>query len=487
MLPDSSFSQKVQSRNGPCYNLVPACLSVARGACGRASNECRIMEPLPTTEIGPHARQGLVRRLIAVILLGGVACYPLCTVSAADRLGPEVKETDLPRGARLRLGSLHLRHLASTQAVVWFPAGKLLASTGKDATIRVWDADTGAQLAKFTDSPSSELALAVSPDGELLAWSGEKGIIRVVRWKANERIYHLKEGEEYVTSLAFSPDGRHLATGGMDRTIRVWDLKLGKAIATLTGHREAVYALQYTRDGKQLVSGSADGTVRLWTIPAGRESLTIHWPGKEAHSSIGYIKSLTLSDDGRTVAVAANAPVVRIFDLRTGAELRHFRGDGYPLLSVALSPDGKKLAAGGSAVWVWDVETGKLLQKLPAALPCSLAFAPDGRTLAATDHRGLIRLWDVSTAADRYPSPRHLDEVTAVGFSSDGKVVATCDKSDTLLLWNAVNGQPIPLLKSQPWPVSGQSAIFAVGGKNRAVMSDRRSIRFLDPETLAKA
>ena len=128
-------------------------------------------------------------------------------------------------------------------------------------------------------------------------------------------------------------------------------------------------------------------------------------------------------------------------------------GEGYPkkslgsliakgVYSVAFTPDGKALAAGGeydNTIRLWDVKTGKVLRELSghAGPVAAVAFSPDGRTLAsACQWEPAIRLWDVATGKQRRLCEGHADWATSLALSPDGKVLASSSRDGTVLLWD---------------------------------------------------
>ena len=180
--------------------------------------------------------------------------------------------------------------------------------------------------------------------------------------------------------------------------------------------------------------------------------------GKELRSFVGHtgeVSALAFSADGKLVASGSADRTVRIWDTATGKELRRFADlekqllaiPGQRLRSVAFSPDGKTLAASASMILLWDADSGKLLHKLPGDR--DLAFSPDGKLLASGCSDGVVRLWDPATGeqvrqwlANRW-SPNGL---TTLAFSPDGKTLATAGMRDhAIRLWDPATGKEVRL------------------------------------------
>lgn len=130
---------------------------------------------------------------------------------------------------------------------------------------------------------------------------------------------------------------------------------------------------------------------------------------------------------------------------------------GSPIAAVAFSPDGSLVATGGvypqAGAALWDARTGKLLHRLTGLIDhqtLALAFAPDGKTLAAGSRRigsasaGEIKLWDVATGKQLWRTPALPSAVRALAFSTDGKLLASGPEGpdDSTRLWNAASGKP---------------------------------------------
>jgi Planctomycete cytochrome C/WD domain, G-beta repeat len=146
------------------------------------------------------------------------------------------------------------------------PDGSLLATTGYDRLIKLWDVRTGKELRTLKDHSDSVYGLAFSPDGKLLASGAADRAVKVWDVASGKRLYTLGEPTDWVYAVAWSPDGRHLAAGGVDRSIRVWEVSAsgGRIVQSAFAHEGAITRLVYSTDGKTLYSLSEDRTAKAW-------------------------------------------------------------------------------------------------------------------------------------------------------------------------------------------------------------------------------
>ncbi|MGH3825571.1 MAG: TIR domain-containing protein [Pseudonocardiaceae bacterium] len=280
-----------------------------------------------------------------------------------------------------------------------------------------------------------------------------------------------------VSAVAFSPVARILAIGTREGVVTLWDLsnraqprQLGRP---LTGQHSLVSAVAFAPDGRTLATGSYDGTAILWDLtdpaqpqPRG-QSLTGHR---------GLVTSVAFARDGRTLATGSTDGTVILWDL---TDLAHPQPRGQPLTnhplaghrgevtSVAFAPDGRTLATGsddGTAI-LWDLTNpAHPWQRLTGhrSLVSSVAFAPDGRTLATGSDDGTAILWDLTNPARPrqlgQPLSGHLGRVTSVAFAPDGRTLATGSDDGTAILWSLDNSaQPRQLGR----PLTGHHSLVS--------------------------
>ncbi len=357
----------------------------------------------------------------------------------------------------------------------------LVETSGKE--VKVWHPQRRRELRRFPLKANTGHAAAFSPRGPLLAVAdndAENNLIRLMNVSDGKERPPLRvpDGRK-ISRLVFSPDGLRLAScEGAD--IRLYDLTTGRRARLFQGHSQNVEAVVFAADGKRLASLGHDRTIRVWEIDADDEIKKISYEEEKP-------SAVTFSPDGGKLVVGHKTRVY-ILDVLSGLQARAWDVPG-PISALAFSPDGKTLVTGHSHgdILLWDAVTGK--GKIPRDLflpPMSavrydrrekavvvgggaeirrlslpdekqiLTPLPDAKeaALLALSLDGSRAVWKVTDSPGlhlgdtRKPQPHvtcdlPAEEVYAVEFSPDGRLLATIDRNGFLILWKTASGKEL--------------------------------------------
>jgi Tol biopolymer transport system component len=251
---------------------------------------------------------------------------------------------------------------------------------------------------------------------------------------------------------AFSPDGKVLAaasgTGGS--SLYFWNATTGKRAADLGNVHAAIADVAFSPDGKVVTAEDTTGVVYLWSMVTRKLTYTI---GKSADPS-SY--DLAVSPDSKTLATLQNSGArdeVYLWNIATNRSFTILTNPGdSPVLSATFSPDGKMIAISGlnGKTSLLDTVTSKLLATFTdqdTSGVTTAVFSPDGEMLATGDYNGKTYLWNLRTrtlvAVLANPGGtlapvfhgKDRDAVVSIAFSPDGKTLATSGTNGSAYLW----------------------------------------------------
>ncbi len=275
-----------------------------------------------------------------------------------------------------------------------------------------------------------------------------------------------------VNTLAFSPHGALMASGGQDGLLALWDMASGRNLAMLEGHGAAILSLAFSPDGALLASGGDDATLRLWSLAGTSPRLQAEW---QPHQS--PITALAFSADSTILASGGLDHTIALYHVPTATHLGTLEHFGGAVHSLAFHPDGGTLAAAGESgdIWLYGLwgENGVSLQVLRGvgAVVYGVAFHPTGRYIAAAAADGRVYVWDIHQQPPllRTTLQGHQGAVNAVRFSADGATIISTGEDGTVRFWSLSTGEPLDDLLSVDVPLqtlafSGENNLLAAAG-----------------------
>lgn len=369
---------------------------------------------------------------------------------------------------------------------------------GAPRTPLISRADEG-EIMAAAFSATGDRGMTFSSDGTLRVWDVDSG----------EQVLRPMPYGESVSKVAFSSSGRKVATvhdegKGGATTVMVWEPITGARIAPPLAHEGAIYLITFSPDNEArwIAAMSYDNTVSVWNSSTGKlvsRPLEKVVDGERGAYPEDDFASVAMSPDGRWVAAGSVQGWIGVWDASTGKFLAGFAQDERddevigPTRALAFSPDGRWLASGSDSVSgrnrirrdgiarVWDLTSGQLMSSPVRASDTvwSITFSPDGSRLAIADAE-TVRLLDPFDLAPP-PPPMVLESGLAkVAFSPDGRWLMAFN-STSVRVWSATGTPPPP----ERGP-GGEHVAFDprdLGMRSSIGKSSDRVERPYDPET----
>jgi cytochrome c len=294
--------------------------------------------------------------------------------------------------------------------------GKTLISGSFDTSAIRWSLERNAaeQVLRFHDGAVN--AVALLEDGRA-ATSGEDA--RIAIWTPGEQTPGtMLEGHRApVAALAVSADGSLLASASWDHTARLWPLGGGTS-RVLQGHSQNVNGIAFTPDGRSVVTVGYDATLRIWPLAGDDAPAIVTLPTP--------LNAVAVAPDGEIITAGADG---KVYVLSAAGEMRgEVEAGNAPVVAIAVSGDGKRIAAAGIRGAVTIIDRAARRPERPLVGPglpvWSVAFLPDSRMLLTGGADRVIRRWD-----------------TATGEPMDGLAVAIID--DPLAAYNGDPGAEV--------------------------------------------
>lgn len=240
-------------------------------------------------------------------------------------------------------------------------------------------------------------ALAFSLRFNLLASAGWDNSINFYSGENTlQLVYSIKDAHRApINALKYSKQGNLLASASNDLVINVYDstYKKIKMLVASNGHEANISALTFDNSGKVIFSGDDAGKIHVWSLETQKIVRSLQNPVA--------INSIAMSNDPRTIFVAGQEPTIRVINVANNQTQRSFIGHTDVVNAIEISPNQKYLLSGSNdkSARIWDIKTGNELKKLPVNCwkVTSVAFSFDSKYCATGCNDGSIKIWEVET------------------------------------------------------------------------------------------
>jgi WD40 repeat protein/transcriptional regulator with XRE-family HTH domain len=339
-------------------------------------------------------------------------------------------------------------HTDWVYSVRFSPDGRWIATSSKDWTVTIWDADTGQEITSLIGHNGAVSNVAFSPDSMYIATASEDG--RVIIWDTStwKELKKLSGHLGAVNGVVFSLDGTLLATASDDRTVKVWNVEAGEEIITMAGHTDKVWNLAFSSDGKLLASSGFDNKVKVWDPSSGLELFNlVGHKGPVTGLDFGFhcreISEILVRECGTRLATASWDGTVKVWNssLRNdfinlfspGASVVNFSSSDKSILAVGYfdgsiqTIDMSNVLEKDNAGQVVDVKIGNGFYSLSGheSPVLGVGISLNLTQLAASFSNGIVKVWDYVTGMELITLDDHTAGVYVLIFSPDGKNLLT--------------------------------------------------------------
>lgn len=302
-------------------------------------------------------------------------------------------------------------HRAPVTRVVFHPVFSLIASCSEDATIKVWDFETGDFEKTLKGHIDCVQDIAFNASGKLLASCSGDMSVKLWDLQTYDCVRTLHGHDHNVSSVAFMPDGDFLVSSSRDKTMKMWESSTGYCVRTFVGHRDWVRMVRVNVDGTLLASCSNDQTIRIWSITKGdcKAELREHSHVVECicwapESVVPYInEALAIDVAGRQrrgpfLASGSRDKLIKIWDVDASVCLFTLIGHDNWIRSLRFHPGGKYLisVSDDKTMRVWDIAAKRCLKTIEAHshFVTSIDFHPAAPYVVTSSVDQTVKVWE---------------------------------------------------------------------------------------------
>ncbi len=340
----------------------------------------------------------------------------------------------------IRCNSFEPENIEALETYYWRVVAKDSFGAQTESPLWVFETDFERLLFILEDESTWVYSIAVSPDGRYVVGAYGKDIYvwdlvtREVSFVLSNLLYSAR-------TLAISPDGEYLVSGGHNH-IGIWNLHTRSNIIMykIDIFPRTIHSIEIHPEGEVFVTGSSDSWVSVRNLLSRRTIRTMR-------DHITPVLSVAISPDGKYIVSASEKATysddyhcMKIWDFETGEEVRTLRGHQSSINSVCISPSGTHIVSGSGdgTIKIWDFDTGTEIRTLRghAGSVTSVTISPNGRYIVSGSGDGTIRIWDFDTGREMRTLEGHDRAVQVVAISADSRYIISCSHDSTIRVWS---------------------------------------------------
>lgn len=314
-------------------------------------------------------------------------------------------------------------HRSPITRVIFHPTYSIIASSSEDATIKVWDFETGDFERSLKGHTDAVQDIAFDSSGKLLASCSADMTIKLWEFvQTYDCMKTLKGHDHNISSVAFLPSGDHLLSASRDFLLKMWEVATGYCIRTYTGHDGWVRMVQVYHDGSMFASCSSDQTICIWSISSKECKMQlrehehviecIQWAPERAISAVseadqnrsanihinGDMKSAASKTIGPILVSGSRDKTIKFFDVNSGLCMFTLVGHDNWIRGLRFHPGGKYLlsVSDDKTLRVWAVAQKRCMKTLEAHshFVSSLDFHPTLPLVVTSSVDMTVKIWE---------------------------------------------------------------------------------------------
>jgi WD40 repeat protein len=329
------------------------------------------------------------------------------------------------------------------EVIAWSPKGNFVAIGSQPYLIQIWNARTGNPVRALEGKGAKLSVLSWSQDEKYLISINNSNVGFIWDVADDEVIQTLNDDIDYFTNVTWGSDGNTIISG--HNNIKIWNFSTGKIVEEI--ERAAICPfwcpLSWSPDGSSLAFGS-NGIVNVMDASRGEVTHSLEFSGR-------WVLEFTWSEVGDLLALGGQVGKIQMWEVFSGKTTSEFEFSGR-LSHLAFSPEWDTVAfsEGPGKIMIINGTSGefyKVLESPESSLFYNLRWSPDKKMLAACDTSGNIYIWNVANSQVIQTLETHSAIVEAIDWSPDGKFLASVNNGDTIQIWDVERGEVFQVLE----------------------------------------